>query len=1022
MIVETYRMMTKRKLLLLIGTLIVALTSVRMLWIALQASPEHPRAVQGVLDMRGWDFQQSRPITLDGQWSFYPGRLIDPREAQTDASEAAFVAVPGNWKSSLSGDSAVGYGTYRLRVLIDPHANQTFALRVQEITSSSEVWIDGAPLGHAGRPSESAETNIAGKKPYTATFSTARGEIDIVIHAANFHNGRQGGIMRSLLFGETDAVNRHIDFSVGMQLLLCIVLLIHIVYACMIYAIGPRQSTLLQFSLLNMSMMLLTLLADDRLLLEWMQIPYDWYIRLAHWSMLAINVAMVRFAAGLLPEYAPVRFVRWYSWLHAAIALQILATPASVWSQFTFIYFLIGLLAPVALFRLFMQATLRKVEDSVFLLAGATAIAINVVWSYLRTLDRLETYFYPIDLIVAFLSFAAFWFKRYFRTAARMERLARELQQANARKDDFLANMSHELRNPLHGILNIAQAVLDDNKKKLDDYSLRNMELLLSVGKRMSFQLNDLLDLTRLRESGIVLHKAGLRLPAIVSGVLAMLRFMTEAKPIRLINLVPDTFPRVLADENRLVQVLFNLVHNAVKYTKEGSITIRAAVEDGQARIFVEDTGIGMDEETQARVFQPYEQGDSGITAVGGGIGLGLSIAKQLVELHGGTIGVRSVPGKGSTFAFTLPLAEMSDEAEQGAAGTLPLLRANAAAASGAEAVPEPEAKSGGAHILVVDDDPVNLSVLVGLLSSQHYEVVTAASAQEALSRLETKGWDLVIADVMMPQMSGYELTQAIRDRFSVSELPVLLLTARSRPEDIQAGFRSGANDYVTKPVDAVELKARVRALTELRSSVRERLRMEAAWLQAQIQPHFLFNTLNSIAALSELDLDRMNKLLDSFGSYLQTSFAFANTDSLVPIQHELNLVRCYLYIEKERFDDRLTVVWEADPNISLRIPPLSIQPLVENAVRHGVLQRERGGTVRIRIADCEAYAEIAVADDGVGMDEETLSGLLAPRSESKRGIGLLNTERRLKQLYGRGLHIESRPDQGTTVTFRVYK
>src|SRR5690606_13856937 len=131
------------------------------------------------------------------------------------------------------------------------------------------------------------------------------------------------------------------------------------------------------------------------------------------------------------------------------------------------------------------------------------------------------------------------------------------------------------------------------------------------------------------------------------AGVFDMLRFMTEGKPVRLVNDIPDALPAVLADENRLIQILFNLLHNDVKYTHEGTIAIRADLEDGQVTIRITDTGIGMDEETQRRIFQPYEQGDSGRTATSGGIGLGLSISQQLVELHGGTLAVRSVPGEG---------------------------------------------------------------------------------------------------------------------------------------------------------------------------------------------------------------------------------------------------------------------------------------------------------------------------------------------------------------------------------------
>lgn len=147
------------------------------------------------------------------------------------------------------------------------------------------------------------------------------------------------------------------------------------------------------------------------------------------------------------------------------------------------------------------------------------------------------------------------------------------------------------------------------------------------------------------------------------------------------------------------------------------------------------------------------------------------------------------------------------------------------------------------------------------------------------------KEWDLVISDVMMPQMSGYELTQIIRQRFSMTELPVLLLTARSQPADIENGFLSGTNDYVTKPVDALELRSRVHALTSVKQSMHERLRMEAAWLQAQIQPHFLFNALNTVIALSQIDVNRMNKVLEAFSRLLRGKFQFDNINEFAPIE-----------------------------------------------------------------------------------------------------------------------------------------
>src|SRR5699024_9012627 len=154
------------------------------------------------------------------------------------------------------------------------------------------------------------------------------------------------------------------------------------------------------------------------------------------------------------------------------------------------------------------------------------------------------------------------------------------------------------------------------------------------------------------------------------------------------------------------------------------------------------------------------------------------------------------------------------------------------------------------------------------------------------------------------------------------------------------------------KPVDALELKARVEAVIHLKQSINDQLRMEAALLQAQIQPHFLFNTLNSIAALSEVDPKKMNQLLMEFGNYLRKSFDLDNLSVLVPIEQELDLVRSYLYIEKVRFGSRLEVFWDIPNQLDFKLPPLSIQPIVENAVKHGLLKKNAGGTLTISIKE----------------------------------------------------------------------
>ncbi|MEZ7172981.1 histidine kinase [Sporosarcina sp. OR05] len=271
-----------------------------------------------------------------------------------------------------------------------------------------------------------------------------------------------------------------------------------------------------------------------------------------------------------------------------------------------------------------------------------------------------------------------------------------------------------------------------------------------------------------------------------------------------------------------------------------------------------------------------------------------------------------------------------------------------------------------------------------------------------------------------MPIISGYDLTKRIRERFSLTELPILLLTARSQPKDIENGFLAGANDYVKKPVDALEFKSRVQALAGVKKAMQEKLQIEAAWLQAQIQPHFLFNALNTIMALSEIDLDRMQKVLEAFSQLLRGKFKFTDLNELAPLEDELELVRAYLLIEKERFADRLHIKWEVDDDLQVIIPSLTIQPLVENAIHHGIMNRPEGGQLTICISQLENHIEIRVEDDGVGMEKSKVEGLLKKTASHKSGIGLLNTDLRLKHQFGQGLKIESVKDKGTKVSFMV--
>jgi signal transduction histidine kinase/CheY-like chemotaxis protein len=447
---------------------------------------------------------------------------------------------------------------------------------------------------------------------------------------------------------------------------------------------------------------------------------------------------------------------------------------------------------------------------------------------------------------------AAAVFKQNRRQAELLREQNLALQKVDKLKDDFLANTSHELRTPLHGIIGISESLLDGAAGPLSDRASHNISMIITSGKRLASLVNDILDFSKLKHEEIVLKRKAVDLRQTAEMVVLMLQPMLRSKTLRMENEIPaDCF--VDADEDRLQQIMFNLIGNAIKFTVQGGVRITAHNSGAEWEIRIADTGIGIPEDKQAVIFESFAQADGSISREYGGTGLGLSITKQLIELHGGEIGVHSVVGQGTTFCFRLPRANSGEVAQAQSAASIAAPETNPAAsvspapgmaaalseAIAAPFVPSPAADPGANRpcLLIVDDDPINLQVMENYLSSEPYQLVFASSASQAL-RLLDEGLrpSLIVTDVMMPHMSGYELCRILRsDVASRNQLPILMLTAKNLPSDLVDGFNSGANDYLNKPVSRQELVARCRLhlqLSQWNAAMENRVQERTAAIQ----------------------------------------------------------------------------------------------------------------------------------------------------------------------------------------------
>ncbi|WP_404466622.1 ATP-binding protein [Planococcus rifietoensis] len=507
------------------------------------------------------------------------------------------------------------------------------------------------------------------------------------------------------------------------------------------------------------------------------------------------------------------------------------------------------------------------------------------------------------------------------------------LRQVNERKDELLAITSHSLRTPLYGMVGIAESLQESAYSKMPHSVIQQLETISESGKKLARMINETLDFSGPKHHMLSLHLEKVKLPAIADSVIRLCTPLLKSSEVNLKHTIPADFPEVIADPERVRQVLYNLVGNAVEHTDSGEIIITAKIIKKQVAITVKDTGSGMEEQQLDSLFDPI--GTS--TTPHLGIGMGLKITKRLVEMQGGWLKAESAIGKGSSFTFTLPLTE-EQELETVSPTEIRELTASQLADS---LIKEKNVKK-GLRILVVEAEEVNRLMLVHQLKGEGYKAEGVSCGEEALVHLENRPADLVILDDELPDMAGDELCRRIRVNATLTELPILMLSDKEGVREKTNAFSAGANDYLVKPCDVEEFLMRVETLATLRSMTQEITNLNF-FLERNVKERTMaleitnMNLLTVNDEIQEVEKSR-NEMLSAISHELGTpitlihSYIQAVKESLIEENNPryLDMIHKKLLLLERLTEDLVELSKYKSGNMTLRFAELKLDEWLE--------------------------------------------------------------------------------------------
>ncbi|NBC67987.1 sensor histidine kinase [Paenibacillus sacheonensis] len=654
-----------------------------------------PAAKNGVMDLRGWSFEEKGEVALSGQWSFYTGELLTPGDSRLDRSDR-FIMVPRSWNGQ-------GFATYRLKVELAPR-ERLLALRVPNIFSSYRLWIDGKEMAVQGQVGTSRAASVPQQYPRIVSFDANSDAVDIVIQVSNFQH-RKGGIWVPMQLGNSDTIVNGQMKTTAKEMLILGSLIIIGVYHIGLFAFRRQEKFMLHFGLLCLFVAARASVTGDNYLLQLFPIPWEGGLKIEYISFSLSAVTGYLYVYRLFPQEASKKVAHAVIGIGLALCTFVIFCPAIVYSRLITVFQLYVVAVSAYTLCVLAAARFRKRIGAAFVLVGVGVFVLTVLNDMLFYNEWLiYAQLVPLGLFFFMLMQSFIISKRFSSALYQVEHVSNELRELNVHLEErieertvalsevndslaqtnrdlqrsetsrrqLMTNISHDLRTPITLLQGYLEA-FQDGVVKSEEQQQRYIRMMLGKVGGLNRLIHDLFELTKL-EAGqtrfdfaeVVLGqwKRQLRdlyeIDVISAGLRFSCEFHSENAPreSHTRDAEQQNRIRLSLDLSRMDQVMANIIYNAIKHTpRGGEITLSFFFEASTNRVIitVSDTGSGIEEEHLPFIFDRFYKIEASRNSAEGGSGLGLAIAKEIVEAHGGTIGAVSAVDKGTMIWFMLP-------------------------------------------------------------------------------------------------------------------------------------------------------------------------------------------------------------------------------------------------------------------------------------------------------------------------------------------------------------------------------